>query len=165
MNKKELKTVIQAADYDIIFCYHDDYAGFVPQEVLDNTDGLVKLAFRPFDFTTMAAVSEKVAEVVVPEVGEYHPEFRDLLVLYYVLGLSADVKLGDFDAEEMYRCSLSPVGNLVRMQSNAVGFLQRLVELCDQKIEYQKALVRDNKNELESIMNVLINNMLQENLE
>ena len=156
MNKTEMKKIVKAADYTAVYCYHEDHAGFVPQELVENSDGLVKIVFRPFDFTTIAAVSEKVAEVVVPEDGGYHPEIRDLLVLYYVLSLSADVKLGDFDAEEMYRCSLSPVGKLVRTQTNAIGFLQRLEELCDQKIEYRKSMALKGKDGFSQLMEALV---------
>ena len=156
MNKTEMKKIIKAADYNAVYCYHKDHAGFVPQELVENTEGLVKIVFRPFDFATIAAVSDKVAEVVVPEEGGYHPEFRELLMLYYVLSLSADVKLGDFDAEEMYRCSLSPVGKLVRTQTNAIGFLQRLAALCDQKIEYRKSMALKGKDGFGQLMEALV---------
>ncbi|MCU6733362.1 hypothetical protein [Diplocloster agilis] len=156
MNKTELKKIIKAADSNAVYCYHEDNAGFVPEELVENTDGLVKLVFRPFDFATLAAVSEKVAEVVVPEDGGYHPELRDLLVLYYVLSLSANVKLGEFDAEEMYRCSLSPIGKLVFTQMNTIGFLQRLETLCDQKIEYRKSMALKGKDGFGQLMETLV---------
>lgn len=156
MNKTEMKNIVKNTDYNTVYCYHQDHAGFVPHELVENADGLVNIVFRPFDFATLAAVSEKIAEVVVPEDGGYHPEIRDLLVLYYVLSLSANVKLGEFDAEEMYRCSLSPIGKLVLTQMNTIGFLQRLEALCDQKIEYRKSMALKGKDGFAQLMEALV---------
>lgn len=59
MNKTEMKNIVKNTDYNTVYCYHQDHAGFVPQELVENADGLVNIVFRPFDFATLAAVSRE----------------------------------------------------------------------------------------------------------
>ncbi|MBU9735062.1 hypothetical protein [Diplocloster agilis] len=38
MNKTEMKNIVKNTDYNTVYCYHQDHAGFVPQELVENAD-------------------------------------------------------------------------------------------------------------------------------
>ena len=42
-NKTEMKNIVKNTDYNTVYCYHQDHAGFVPHELVENADGLVNI--------------------------------------------------------------------------------------------------------------------------
>lgn len=149
MTKNELNKYLKDANKNVEIIVKN------PDNELEYT-----IVFKTLDFATVVAIANNISNIVVTDFGDYKPELKSLLLLYHVLKESSDVKIKEFDAEEMFKIRYSEIGSKTLIDGLTVDWMRALMDLTNEKIEYRKSIFCNPNNLVNQKLSTLIDKEL-----
>lgn len=125
MNKLELNKYIETLE---------------PTMTIGDLDKAYSITLHNLSLSVVIAIANKISSEVVTDLGEYRPELKEPLLLFYILKESADIEFDSFDAEEMFALLNSNLGQKVIGQSKYNNWLNKLDVLVKEKIVHRNSI-------------------------
>lgn len=119
------------------------------------------IVFKTLDFATVVAIANNISNMVVTDFGDYKPELKELLLLYHVLKESSDIKIKEFNVEEMFKIHYSEIGCKTLIELLTVDWMRVLLDLINEKIEYRKSILCNPNNIVNQKLSTLIDKELE----